>query len=253
MLHLLKRHPIPIQARFQHCLVLTYAFPVEVLQTLLPPGLTVDEWNGNGFVAVAMVQTERLRPVGCPAFLGADFFLTGYRVFAIHRTADGRTIRGLRILRSDANKRRMVWSGNLLTHYRYRLCDADVRCDKATLEVHVRSGDNEADVDLTAHIGQDVIQPEGGVFPSWKEARRFAGPLPFTLDYEPETHSIIRIKGTREHWEPRPVAVDVREVTMLRSPMFKGANGQFASAFYTSGIDYRWERGIVEPLRMSQP
>jgi uncharacterized protein YqjF (DUF2071 family) len=253
VLHRLKRHPIPIQARFRHCLVLTYAFPVENLQPLLPPGLTVDEWNGAGFVAVALVQTERLRPVGLPAALGSDFFLTGYRVFATYRTAEGRTLRGLRILRSDANKRRMVWGGNLLTHYQYRLCEADVRFVDGRLDVRVRSGDRQADIDLTAHVDREVAEPPAGIFSTWKEARRFAGPLPYTFDYEKETHSIVRIKGMRENWNPRPVPVEVREVSMLRSAIFNGAASAFASAFYTSDIDYRWERGVLEQLGTSAP
>src|SRR6188768_792040 len=101
MLHILKRHPVPVSAWFEHCLVLAYAYPAEALRPLLPPGLTVDEWNGLGFVAVAMVQTRGLRPTRTPALMGMDFFLTGYRIFTKFRTPgpEGRTLRGLRILR----------------------------------------------------------------------------------------------------------------------------------------------------------
>ena len=38
------------------------------------------------------------------------------------------------------------------------------------------------------------------------------------------------------------------DVGFLRDPMFQGAEPILASAFYVGGIDYRWERGIVEPL-----
>lgn len=250
MLHVLKRHPVPISAWFRHCLVLAYAFPADVLKPLLPPGLTVDEWNGLGFVAIAMVQTENLRPTALPAAFGCDFFLTGYRIFARYKTAEGRTLRGLRILRSDTDSQRMVWGGNLLTHYHYKKCKATVGCVGGKLGVLIRSSDGLADLDVEADINREISQPEGGVFATWGEARRFAGPLPFTFDYEKETHSIVRIKGVRAEWKPRPVSVNVREATMLRSPMFTGASGQFASAFYTGGIDYQWERGIVESLQV---
>jgi len=36
MLHLLQRHPLAMQAHFQHCLVLTYALPADVLRRRLP-------------------------------------------------------------------------------------------------------------------------------------------------------------------------------------------------------------------------
>lgn len=248
MLYVLKRHPVPVSAWFEHCLVLAYAYPAEALRPLLPPGLTVDEWNSLGFVAVAMVQTRGLRPSRMPTALGMDFFLTGYRVFAKFRTPAGRTLRGLRILRSDADRRAMVLGGNMLTHYHYRLCASTVRREGDSLAVDVRTPRGEADVSVHADLRADALLPEGSPFSDWKEARRFAGPLPFTFDYERQTHSIVCIKGVREHWEPTPVRVRVDAMTFLRSSVLSGHQGRLASAFYTSGIDYRWERGVRMPL-----
>ena len=97
MLHLLKRHPVAITAFFRHALVLAYAFPPEILEPLLPEGLALDMWNGCGFLAVALVKTEDLRPSFLSASMGRDFFLSGYRIFA--RLKGGQSLRGLRILR----------------------------------------------------------------------------------------------------------------------------------------------------------
>src|SRR5262245_1457495 len=101
MLHRLKRHPFPVAAHFEHCLVLAYMLPRETLTPLLPPGLELDLFEDYGFVAIAMVQTRRLRPAFLPEVFGQDFFLTGYRIFARYTTPEGRCLRGLRILRSD--------------------------------------------------------------------------------------------------------------------------------------------------------
>ena len=81
MLHWLKRHPIPISAFFRHSLVLTYAFPPKVLEPLLVPGLLLDTWHDHAFLAVALVQTEDLRPSFLPRAMGRNFFLSGYRIF----------------------------------------------------------------------------------------------------------------------------------------------------------------------------
>src|SRR2546427_4401923 len=114
MLHLLKRHPFPVSAFFRHSLVLTYAFPPDILQPLLPPGLVLDTYRDSAFLAIALVQTENLRPSFLPAAMGRDFFLSGYRIFT--RLAGGaNSKRGLRILRSDTDHPWMVRSGNLLT------------------------------------------------------------------------------------------------------------------------------------------
>ena len=67
-------------------------------------------------------RPKRCGPPGMPAALGQDFFLAGYRVFTTFRAPTGRRLRGLRILRSDANRARMVTGGNLLTHYNYHRC-----------------------------------------------------------------------------------------------------------------------------------
>ena len=99
MLYLLKRHPIPIQAFFRHSLVLTYALPQETLRPLLPPGLTLDTFEDYGFLAIAMVQAERLRPRFVPAMFGQNFFLTGYRIFTRFTTQAGRNLRGTTVRR----------------------------------------------------------------------------------------------------------------------------------------------------------
>src|SRR5205814_8889982 len=122
----LRGHPIPIEAHFHECLTLTYALPADLLRPLLPPGLELDTAGGLGFVAVALVQAEALRPAGGPAVLGQGFCLAGYRVFTTFRAPGGRRLRGLRILRSDTNRARMVMGGNLTTHYNYHRCNSSV-------------------------------------------------------------------------------------------------------------------------------
>jgi hypothetical protein len=248
MLHLLKRHPIPVVAHFRHSLVLTYALPRQCLEPLLPPALVLDTYGEFGFVAIAMVQTESLRPGYCPRFLGQNFFLTGYRIFARYKTLAGRTLRGLRILRSDTDKKRMAFFGNLLTHYNYRV--AQVGCEQrdSQLEIAIQTPNAEADLHIVADLQQAPALPAGSPFTNFHEARLFAGPLPFTFDYEAETHSIVMIEGVRENWKPRPVAVEVRTVTFFDRPPFSGFKPALASAFHVENIPYRWKRGVREPL-----
>jgi len=94
MLHQLKRHRIPIKAFFRQSLVLTYALPQDFLQGFLPPGLMLDTFGELGFLAIAMVQTEWLRPVFVPRGLGQNFFLSGELSFARFTTSSGGTLRG---------------------------------------------------------------------------------------------------------------------------------------------------------------
>ena len=249
MLYRLKRHPIAVRALFRHSLVLTYALPHQLLQSLLPPGLTLDTFGEFGFLAVAMVQTESLRPTFLPSVLGRDFFLSGYRIFARFNSSTGRSLRGLRILRSDTNNRLMAFFGNLLTHYRYRYANVSVRESDDELEITIATPNAEADLRVIAKIGKEAPRlPSGSPFPDLHQARLFAGPLPFTFDYEPETHSIVRIEGVRKNWRPRSVAVEVLQNTFLEHAPFRKAQPILANAFHVRDIDYCWRRGVRERL-----
>jgi hypothetical protein len=242
MLERLKRHPLPVKAHFRHSLVLTYAWPQELLEPLLPPGLVLDTHREFGFTAIALVQTENLRPAFLPASFGLDFFLTGYRIFV--RVADAPSLRGLYIVRSDTDRRAMVALGNLLTHYRYRLADISSAERDGRLEVRARSAAHDADLDIVADLtSKPAPLPSGSPFADAAEARRYAGPLPYTFDYDRSTGSIIAVHATRQSWNAEPIAVEVRKATFLAAPDFADAQPVLANAFHVQNLDYRWERG----------
>lgn len=245
MIHLLKRHPIPISAFFRHSLVLIYAFPPETLEPLVPKGLALDLFHGHAFLAVALVQTERLRPSFLPAAMGCEVFLSGYRIFTrLDKGAQSK--RGLRILRSDTNRKWMVRAGNLMTHYNYHLCRAALEVSGPTIRWTIQTPRSEADLDVVAHLADAPAPlPAGSPFATLAEARRFAGPLPYTFEHEQATGSIIGICATRENWEPQPVAVEVRRNTFLQQEPFRRASALLANAFYVRSVLYRWERGRV--------
>lgn len=241
--HRLRRHPVPMAAFFRHSLVLTYAFPPQVLAPLLPPGLVLDTLRGHAFLAIALVQTSNMRPTFLPAALGGDFFLSGYRIFTRLATAAG-SKRGLRILRSDTDSPLMARAGNLLTHYNYRLCRAELENSDRRLHWTIRTPHAEADLEVTAHIGGEPAPlPTSSPFRGMAEARRFAGPLPYTFDYEQSTGSIIGIRALRQNWNPQPVAVEVQQNTFLDREPFRSAAPLLANAFHVSRVPYQWQRG----------
>jgi hypothetical protein len=244
MMHLLKRHPFPVKAFFGHSLVLTYAYPQHLLKPLLPPGLVLDTYEDYGFLAIAMVQTIGLRPAFLPSWMGQNFFLSGYRIFT-RLDRPGSSLRGLRILRSDTDRRLMALSGNLLTHYKYQRAQVNFKQDGETLAIRIETKGGHADLDVVASLAsKPAAMPGGSPFPDAHTARKFAGPLPYTFDYEEETGSIISIRGVREHWDPQPVAVDVRKCAFLEREPFRQARPLLANAFHLQDVPYRWERGV---------
>jgi hypothetical protein len=244
-----RRHPLPIRAYFEHSLVLTYAFPRAVLEPLLPPGLALDAYGEFGFVAIAMVQAKDLRLAFLPRMAGMDSFMTGYRIFARYKTEAGRTLRGLRILRSDTNKRWMAFFGNVLTHYNYQLAQSTVCASADRLEIQIETPQAVANLHVLADLSTPCPEPPpGSPFADQRQARLFAGPLPFTFDYEQETNSIVLIEGVRSNWRPRLVHVKILQANFLAQPPFNQTTPILANAFYVADIPYEWKRGRRETL-----
>ena len=107
-MNFLKNHPFAVEAFFEKSIVVTYAVPKEQLIRLIPECLELDTFQDKwAFLAVALVQTKDLRPKGFPRFLGNDFFLIGYRIFVRYKTNKGKNIRGLYILKSETDNKKM--------------------------------------------------------------------------------------------------------------------------------------------------
>jgi hypothetical protein len=248
MLAAFKRHPFPVVARFDRVVAVSFAFPEGILRPLVPKGLAIDSYEGLGFVTVAMVWTRGMRPAGFPEMFGKDFFLAGTRIFTRLEDESGRRLRGLKIIRSETDKRSMVWAGNLMTGYNYRLVEVDIRQATPGTRIVCKLPSGETSLDLTFDdTNPEPGLPGGSPFPDWRTARRFAGPMPFTFSPEKDGAFTV-IEGSRESWKPRPVEVKSWEVGLFREAPLRDARPVLANAFVVEGVDYRWGRGrIVKP------
>ncbi len=243
MLSFLKNHPFAVEAFFESSLVLTFAIPKEQIQHLIPPCLQLDTFNDKwAFIAVAMVQTKDLRPKGFPKFLGNDFFLIGYRVFVRYENASGKNLRGLYILKSETNKKKMEFFGNIFTHYNYTTTDILTTSQNGMTEISShRSGFNVKIEDID---NENILLPADSPFTDWKEARRFAGPLPFTFTYDHADKKVLIIEGVRENW--KPTAAKVLEYNFSFLDNYKLNDAKLANAFIIHNIPYYWKKGKTE-------
>lgn len=241
-MHFLKSHPFPVEAHFEKSLVITFAVPKEDLQDLLPYPLELDTFEDKwGFVAVAMVQTQDLRPKGFPKFMGNDFFLIGYRIFVKYRNLSGKRLRGLYILKSETNRKKMQRMGNLFTRYQYTT--TDISFSYSNEKTTIQSKKSNFSI-TTSSESEKIVLPPQSPFQNWKEARRFAGPLPFTFSVDQPKQKIIIIEGVRKNWGPIPVEVLDCTIGFLEQSKFK--NAILASAFEIKNIPYYWKKGKIE-------
>ena len=244
----LGRHPFPVVAWFDRVVAVSYGFPEAILRPLVPEVLEIDTYQGLGFVTVAMVWTKNLRPAGFPKIFGQDFLLAGYRVFTRLRDDSGRRLRGLKIVRSETDKRRMVWTGNLLTRYHYRHVNVSLQQSGTETRVQTSLSDGTPTLDLTFDDrAESASLPHGSPFPDWHAARLFAGPMPFTFSPENDG-SVVVIEGSRQSWVPRPITVKKWQVALFDEPPLRGTTPILANAFAVENVSYRWERGrVVRP------
>lgn len=249
MLSSIKNHPFAVEAFFKSSVVLTFAAPKEQLQPLIPECLQLDLFADKwAFIAIALVQTEGLRPKGFPAFLGNDFFLIGYRVFVRFTNSAGKNLRGLYILKSETDNRKMGFFGNLFTHYNYTTTDInqieqngliEISSKRSGFRLVIENGNNE-----------NIPLPSGSPFSDWKEARRFAGPLPFTFTYSPVKKEVLIIEGVRENWRPKPLRALDHHFSFIDN--LKLNNAKLANAFIIENIPYYWKKGKIEQWRKEE-
>ncbi len=240
-LQFLQNHPFAVEAFFESSLVLTFAVPKEELQNRIPPCLELDTFQGKwAFIAVAMVQTKNLRPKGFPSFLGSDFFLIGYRIFVKYHTNAGKRWRGLYILKSETNQKRMELLGSIFTQYKYDT--VDIQEVKTPNKIQVSSSKSNFNVEVEEQ--ENVPLPSKSPFADWKEARRFAGPLPFTFTYQAKTQSVLIIEGVRQNWKPQAVQVTDYHIPFLEELQLNEV--VLANAFIIKNIPYHWKKGRIE-------
>lgn len=238
----LKNHPFAVEAHFENSLVLTYAVPKEQLQHLIPDCLALDSFQNKwAFIAIAMVQTKHLRPKGFPKFMGNNFFLVGYRIFVRYTNKAGKRLRGLYIIKSETDKKKMELLGNIFTHYNYTTTDIKQVTKEGLKTISSKKSNFKVVVDETESA---VTLPKNSPFTDWKEARKFAGPLPHTFTYNAEDKSVLIIKGLRENWKPSAIAIKSYEFEFLNILNLQGL--VLANAFEITNIPYCWNKGRIE-------
>lgn len=240
----LKNHPFDVEAFFDYSVVLTFAVEKEQLASFLPDCLTLDTFNDKwAFMAVALVKTKGLRPKGFPTIFGSDFFLIGYRIFVRYTNNYGKRLRGLYIIKSETDKKKMEILGNIFTHYKYTTTDINEISENDSIKFFSKKSNFSFKIDLSS---ENYLLPNNSPFKDLKEARKFSGPLPFTFSYDSKKKEILIIEGIREHWLPKPVEVleyhfNFLDEIKLKQPIL-------ANAFIINQIPYWWKKGKKEKV-----
>lgn len=153
-------------------------------------------------------------------------------------------MRGLYILKSETDKKSMEFFGNIFTHYSYTTTDIQKHAKGNSLEI---KSENSGFKVLIENTNDDIELPADSPFADWKEARRYAGPLPFTFTYFPDTKKVLIVEGVRQNWTPRPVKVVECRFSFLEDLNLSG--GKLANAFIVENVPYHWKKGKIDQWR----
>ena len=135
----------------------------------------------------------------------------------------------------------MEFFGNLFTHYMYTTTDIDLEETESLKCI----GSSKSDFYLEINNkSENIALPMDSPFKSWKEARRYAGPLPFTFTYQEEQQSVLIIEGVRQNWKPNPIEVSNYRFKFLENLELKGL--VLANAFEIKDVPYYWKKGRKE-------
>ena len=250
----LRRHLFPVEADLHDILVLTYATSPRLIEPLLAPGMTLETFKGRALLAIALTNAKALRPAGLPRFMGRDCFLGGLRTFVKFRDHSGVTRRGLRILRSYSDSASLCAMSNITTRYNHRHCSVVTgkQGDIYRLNMVDDAGEHLL---VRAHLDDTGGLPSGSIFDNERDARRFAGPMPRTVDYEPESGQLVIVEDKRPHWEPQLVDAEVWRNGLVHAIGLRQTDVQLSAAFFVPCEPYRWERAklaAVEAKSISQ-
>jgi len=93
--------------------------------------------------------------------------------------------------------------------------------------------------------------PPNSPFENWKEARRFAGPLPFSFTFQPHNNSVLIIEGVRSNWIPRPISVMDFSFPWIDSLGLQDA--VLANAFILEQVPYFWKKANWKMQAVRKP
>lgn len=235
----IKHHPFKMKAFFNYCYIFTFSIPIELAQSLIYKGLIPDSFKGkHAFYTIAIVDTKNLRPAFFPKQLGGSFILIGHRIFVRLKSTKGKLYRGLQILKSETDSLTMKIIGNLFTHYNYKRVAVEFMEDDSSLEIVNKESGFRVKIDTTKI---DPLLPKDSPFSTWKEAKKFAGPMPFTFSHVADGNKLLTVEGKRPEWLAKPLSIESLQLPGFANELFP--NAKLASAFKIENVNYHWQKG----------
>ncbi|QDT53765.1 hypothetical protein Pan44_17880 [Caulifigura coniformis] len=151
---------------WRELLFLHWRFPSHALQAILPPGLTLDTFDGQGWLGVVPFFMRNIRPRWSPVVPGISNFLElNLRTYVFDET--GRP--GVWFLSLDANRKLAVWWARRFFGLPYHHADMTADWNRTTGHVRYSSQRRDAPPRLTCRYEYAAAGPAETAIPGTLE------------------------------------------------------------------------------------
>ena len=235
--------PFPVKAWFDTFVVLFFSIDKNKMMEQLPYPLNPDCYKEHALLAVAIVKTKNFRPSFLPSWMGMKFNLVGYRFLSTYQLNETKSIRGLKIIKSQTDQKFMKFFGDKLSQYKfnYNPIKIETRDDLVIIE-----GEG-IDIKLRVHENpSNTPLPTQSVFENWPSARKYAGPLLYTFEINMFQKQISITEGTRKNWTPKPIEVISYDLEFLKQENISSLQPMLSAAFQVTNIPYSWKKATIQ-------
>jgi uncharacterized protein YqjF (DUF2071 family) len=175
-------------------------WPVEpaAVQALLPPGLTVDQWDGQAWLTLAPFRMVDVGPPGPAALRRLAFAETNFRTYV--RAPNGRD--GIYFFRIEAVSALMTFGARIAAGIPYRLGDLSVVGQAGLVSYGGALRDGSCSYRVDVRPGQRLLEP--GPLDVWLTGRwrayswHFGRLLETPVQHEPWPLSSATVEGLNE-------------------------------------------------------
>lgn len=175
-------------------------WPVEpsIVQALLPPGLTVDQWDDRAWLTLAPFRMVDVGPPGPPSLRRLAFAETNFRTYV--RASNGRD--GIYFFRIEAVSALMTFSSRLAAGIPYRLGDLSVVEQAGLVSYGGALRDGSCSYRIDVRPGQRLLEPaplDVWLTGRWRAYSWHLGRLLETpVEHEPWPLSAATVEGMHE-------------------------------------------------------
>lgn len=115
---MLRQIPITYAGELHEVKLINFSVDMAEVTPHLPGGIKARDFGGRAIISMVNVKLKKMRPAGLPVNLSFGYQHVAFRLLIEDGHLNGGENKGIFFLRSFSDKPLLVWSGNLMTHYR---------------------------------------------------------------------------------------------------------------------------------------